>query len=588
VTGWRKIAQMVRPQGADPSRHRVSDEATHRGQSHRLLLACVTGLIASTWVNPLLTIGWLCLVIVHEMISLPLVMRHGVRAHAKTSPQIARAWGVGVTITGASIYAMGWAPAYFTGADGTGYFAGVWVACAIIHALVYSHNDRVLFAAHVAPALTLALIGPFYLYGLTLLPFVLLLASARLVVTTFFAFRDRLALLASAKLSRKQRQAAEEASAAKSKFLATMSHELRTPLNAVIGYAEILEEDLADEGMKHSASDAQRIHRAARQLLGLINEVLDLSKIEAGRMEVAPRRTDLRALIADAVETTAHIAAANGNSVSVTIDASVGPVTVDDLKVRQCLLNLVSNACKFTKHGEIGVEARIAPGANGDVLCIKVRDTGMGIAPEQAARLFQPFVQVDSSLTRDQGGTGLGLVITRKIAQLLGGDVALESAAGIGSCFTLTVAIERCPEQSQSSDVDGAPLVLIIEDEPAARDLYLRALSRMPLNVICAATAAEGAALARARQPDLIVLDIHLPDAKGWDVMAAWRHDVAAPVLVISIDDDRARALALGASEVFVKPIDRDRFTAAVMRLARAPDAPTPALTFSDDQRAAG
>jgi CheY-like chemotaxis protein len=206
-----------------------------------------------------------------------------------------------------------------------------------------------------------------------------------------------------------------------------------------------------------------------------------------------------------------------------------------------------------------------------------VTDTGIGIAPEQAARLFQPFVQADSSHTRAAGGTGLGLVITRRLAQLMGGDVTMHSEEGKGSRFVLTIGATRPDENAMAERQRGdAPLVLVIEDESDARDLVRRALARLPLNVLCAANATEGARLATRQAPALIILDIHLPDQSGWDLLAEFKADPAlaeTPVMIVSIDDDRQRAISLGACDHLVKPVDRDRLAAAVMRYIRLPAA---------------
>jgi signal transduction histidine kinase len=216
-----------------------------------------------------------------------------------------------------------------------------------------------------------------------------------------------------------------------------MSHELRTPLNAVIGYAEILEETLGEAQRHADARDAKKISGAARTLLTLINDILDLSKIEAGKMMVIQGPANLRDLVADVVSTTAHIAERNGDEVLVNLSFDRDVVLTDGFKVRQCLLNLMSNACKFTEQGAVTLTATL----EGDDLRFDVTDSGCGISAEDAANLFQPFVQADGGPTRKQGGTGLGLVITQRMAQLLGGDVALRSQPGEGSTFTLSVKV---------------------------------------------------------------------------------------------------------------------------------------------------
>jgi PAS domain S-box-containing protein len=232
------------------------------------------------------------------------------------------------------------------------------------------------------------------------------------------------------------KEGAETANIAKSQFLANMSHELRTPLNAVIGYAEILEEDLEADGRDQSTQDARKIRSAAKHLLALINEILDLSKIEAGKMELSLVPTCLDGLVSDVHAMTATLAAEKGNELVLDI-SELGDADIDDTKMRQCLFNLLSNACKFTQNGTVRLEGR----RNGDMLSFLIQDTGIGMTPEQLTKLFQPFVQADSSTTRKFGGTGLGLTITRELARLMGGDVTVTSIPGVGSTFVLTMKV---------------------------------------------------------------------------------------------------------------------------------------------------
>ena len=377
------------------------------------------------------------------------------------------------------------------------------------------------------------------------------------------------------------RHAAESANLAKSQFLANMSHELRTPLNAIIGYAEMLQEDAEDNGDDATVQDLGRVLTAAKHLLSLINEILDLSKIEAGRMDVAVNTFDPAELLRDVVETIRPIAEQNRNTVAITGGAPEIEARTDAMKLRQCIMNLLSNAAKFTRDGKIEVEFGRRPYNGVQQLFITVRDTGIGMSKEHMARLFQPFVQADPSITQQYGGTGLGLTITRRFAQLLGGDVTVSSALGEGSAFTLHVpedfadASTALGAAAKIDDVQGsedAPLVIVIEDEPDARELAARSLTRAGFAVQGVGGGEAGLALARTKAPALVLLDIFLPDRSGWRVLQSLKQDPKTqdiPVVVLSVNEDRAHAMALGAAEHMVKPADRDLLAATVMRFAR-------------------
>jgi len=385
------------------------------------------------------------------------------------------------------------------------------------------------------------------------------------------------------------RHAAESANLAKSQFLANMSHELRTPLNAVIGYAEMLQEDAADENNVTAVQDLNRILAAAKHLLSLINEILDLSKIEAGRVDVAPTNFDPAEMLEDLIETVRPMAEQNGNVICVVGAPSAGKAQTDALKIRQCVLNLLSNACKFTRNGDVEVALDRKPYNGVEQLFITVRDTGIGMSNDHLSRLFQPFVQADPSITQQYGGTGLGLTITRRLAQLLGGDVMVRSKLGEGSSFTLHIPVNFADAASALGAAvavdavqgsEGAPLVIVIEDEPDARELAARALTRAGFAVQGVGGGEAGLALARTKAPALVLLDIFLPDRSGWRVLQSLKHDPKTqdiPVVVLSVNEDRAHAMALGAAEHMVKPADRDVLAATVMRYARK--RPQPAAT---------
>jgi signal transduction histidine kinase/ActR/RegA family two-component response regulator len=374
------------------------------------------------------------------------------------------------------------------------------------------------------------------------------------------------------------RIAAQAANIAKSEFLANMSHELRTPLNAIIGYSEMNLDAAQMSGDAVVVDDTRKVLSSANHLLSLINGILDLSKIESGRLEVEDVDFDVDRLISDVAVQVAMQMSANDNRLTVHA-ADLGWARGDRFKIAQCLLNLLSNAAKFTANGEVTLAARRERSADGERLRVDIADTGIGMSQDQVARLFQPFTQAGASATRRYGGTGLGLAITRGLSQLLRGDLSLVTREGAGSTFTLTVPIEgaRPPAPQPSLNVppvDRSSLVVVIDDDPDARELARRALERTGYSIFSAENAKEGLAAVRDLKPALAIVDINLPDRSGWDVLEQLQlsgHQ-EVPLMVVSIDDNRRRALSLGACHHMVKPVDREALAAAVLRYARAPD----------------
>ncbi|MDZ4775310.1 MAG: ATP-binding protein [Alphaproteobacteria bacterium] len=541
-----------------------------RGFLFRLVPGVLTALLSMYW------LGWqypffiIAALVAHELVVFPLIYRKVVRPNIEKNPLLATGVISILLAIGGVIYGLGWIPLMYEGTVTGVYIAAAWLWGTIVHNLTYFSRTRMAFFATCAPQILGVVVAPFVMDVGVIAPWLMLYLTLQTLATVLFAARDRQSLADHAREDRAARQLAETANVQKSQFLTTMSHELRTPLNAIIGYAEILEEDLEAAPEEANADDARRIRRAARHLLLLINEVLDLSKIEAGRLELIDGPVDVAALLREVEETVRPIGAGNGNKVVLDIVGRIPTLETDGARLKQCLLNLATNACKFTKDGRVTIRAAIETRGGASVLEVAVVDSGIGISHEDQARLFQPFVQVDSAETRKQDGTGLGLVITHKLAQAMGGDVSLVSTPGLGSTFTLTIAATPAA-QSAGENINAGPVVLVIEDDPTARDLTVRALSRLSFNVRSATNAAEGLAMIEASAPDLVILDIHLPDMSGWDVLARIKTGVQTsvlPVLVVTIDDDRARALDLGACDHMQKPVDRDRLTAAAVRFA--------------------
>jgi signal transduction histidine kinase/ActR/RegA family two-component response regulator len=384
----------------------------------------------------------------------------------------------------------------------------------------------------------------------------------------------------------KAKHAAEDANRAKSAFLANMSHELRTPLNAIIGYSEMLEEETQDNGRIEDVRDLQRIQAAGKHLLSLINDVLDLSKIEAGKMALHLETFDIQPMIEDIVTTLKTAAEKNANRIVLNLDDNIGSMHADVTKVRQILFNLVSNACKFTNHGSITLDV-VRKTTDQDWITVRVIDTGIGMTPEHQYNLFQDFAQADTSIARRYGGTGLGLAISSRFAQMMRGNIRVESKLGEGSTFIVELpalvkvdsnesARPATPAEPSSEvpEVVAADTVLIIDDDPAERDLMTRVLAKLGFDAISAASGAEGLRLAREIRPSIITLDVIMPGLNGWDVLTQLKADpklATIPVIIITIVDDEAVAVSKGADNYLVKPIDRDRLAAVLEKYRSRP-----------------
>jgi CheY-like chemotaxis protein len=381
----------------------------------------------------------------------------------------------------------------------------------------------------------------------------------------------------------------------------------------------MLEEDAEDLGQEDFIPDLQKIRSAGKHLLSLINGVLDLSKIEAGKMELYLEDFPVSDLVEEVRATAAPLVERNGNAFKITLDPGAdGPMRADLTKTRQILLNLLSNAAKFTRAGEVRLEVARRTAGGTDWVRFRVTDSGIGMSPQQQAKVFEPFSQADVSTTRKYGGTGLGLSICKRFCEMMGGDIYVDSRPGEGSTFTVQLpaqvlddsdsGVRRLRESVTRDMLDSRELpasavqqklartdggtdrrVLIIDDDPTVHDLLKSILLKEGFQVSSALNAAEGLKLARTLKPTLITLDVRMPERDGWHVLADLKSEADLadiPVIMVSVIEDRKTAFALGAADYLTKPIERERLTALLAKYGSGGKTPATALVVDDDQDA--
>ena len=420
-------------------------------------------------------------------------------------------------------------------------------------------------------------------------------ASVELMLVAFSRMSDEVGGLIDARTGEMEtaRDEARDASDQKTKFFANMSHELRTPLNAILGYGEMLYEDCEDLGYDDLLPDLKKITSSGSHLLSLINNILDLSKIEAGKMELFITSFEIENMVETIKNISEPLAAKNDNGFVVNFDGAMGSMSQDETKLRQCLTNFLSNGFKFTKNGTVTLDVRSRSVEGVEFIDFAVIDTGAGMSPEGVAKVFEEYTQAERSTSANHGGTGLGLPISKKFAEMMGGDVVLTSEEGVGSVFTLSVPRE-CAEYNED-DVDSNVinldaddnLVVLVDDDVAMHDLIKRTISKLSLTLIGATNSEKGMELIREVKPKLILLDVLMPGRDGWSLLKECKTDKELkdiPVIMISQLNQSNLAASLGANDYLTKPIDRSHFVNTVQRLLGTGAKNQKVLVIDDDK----
>ncbi|MDA8607935.1 response regulator [Gammaproteobacteria bacterium] len=420
-------------------------------------------------------------------------------------------------------------------------------------------------------------------------------ASVELMLVAFSRMSDEVNGLIDARTSEMEtaRDEARDASDQKTKFFANMSHELRTPLNAILGYGEMLYEDCEDLGYDDLLPDLKKITSSGTHLLSLINNILDLSKIEAGKMELFVTSFEIENMVQTIKDVSEPLAAKNDNGFVINLDGAMGSMSQDETKLRQCLTNFLSNGFKFTKNGTVTLDVKARMEGDVEFVDFAVIDTGAGMSPEGVAKVFEEYTQAERSTSANYGGTGLGLPISKKFAEMMGGDVIVTSEEGVGSVFTMSVPRE-CPEYNDDevdSNVinldDQDNLVVLVDDDVAMHDLIKRTISKLNLTLLGATNSEKGMELIREVKPKLILLDVLMPGRDGWSLLKECKTDQELkdiPVIMISQLNQSNLASSLGANDYLTKPIDRSHFINTLKRIMGTDTQNQKVLVIDDDK----
>ena len=420
-------------------------------------------------------------------------------------------------------------------------------------------------------------------------------ASVELMLVAFSRMSDEVNGLIDARTSEMEtaRDEARDASDQKTKFFANMSHELRTPLNAILGYGEMLYEDCEDLGYDDLLPDLKKITSSGTHLLSLINNILDLSKIEAGKMELFVTSFEIENMVQTIKDVSEPLAAKNDNGFVINLDGAMGSMSQDETKLRQCLTNFLSNGFKFTKNGTVTLDVKARLEGDVEFVDFAVIDTGAGMSPEGVAKVFEEYTQAERSTSANYGGTGLGLPISKKFAEMMGGDVIVTSEEGVGSVFTMSVPRE-CPEYNED-EVEGNVinlddqdnLVVLVDDDVAMHDLIKRTISKLNLTLLGATNSEKGMELIREVKPKLILLDVLMPGRDGWSLLKECKTDndlKDIPVIMISQLNQSNLASSLGANDYLTKPIDRTHFINTLKRILGTDTQNQKVLVIDDDK----